>query len=282
MRGRSSLHIIKLCEIERKYRMSKKIMFFDIDGTILTQDTKEVPRSTIEAIKEARNKGHLTFINTGRTYFNIDKEIRDIGFDGYVCGCGTYINTEGKVIINVTLEELEGYRIIELLRRYKIDAVLEGLNDVYFDTNLYTEDMKEIKNNFYNIGYGIEKNWDTRGFVYDKLFTKASDEADIEGFIHELGEEYDYIDRGNRFGEIMPKGYSKASGIKQLLEHYGLGIEDAYVFGDSSNDLAMFEYVPNSIAMGQSDECIYKKASYITKNIEDNGIFHAMKHFGII
>ncbi len=257
-------------------------MFFDIDGTILPQDTKKVPNSTIQAIKEARSKGHLTFINTGRTYFNIDKEIRSIGFDGYVCGCGTYVNAEGNVITNATLEKTEGHRIIDLLRKHKVDAVLEGLTDVYFDSYLYTEEMKEIKNNFKEMGYGIEKNWDTKDFVFDKLFTKASDDTNIEEFVHELGEQYDYIDRGNRFGEIMPKGYSKASGIKRLLEHYGLSIKDAYVFGDSSNDLTMFEYVPNSVAMGQSDECIYEKAAFITKDINDGGIYHAMKHFEII
>lgn len=262
--------------------MSRKIMFFDIDGTILTQDTHEVPSSTIEAIKEARSKGHLTFINTGRTYFNIDKEIREIGFDGYVCGCGTYVNAGGSVITNVTLETDECHRIIDLLRKHKIDAVLEGLEDVYFDSYLYTDDMKQIKSNFKNIGYGIEKNWDSRDFVFDKLFTKASPVADIDEFVKELGNQYDYIDRGNRFGEIMPKGYSKASGIKRLLEFYDLSINDAFVFGDSSNDLAMFEYVPNSVAMGQSDDCIYAKAAFITKDIKEDGIYHAMKHFAII
>ncbi|MDF2802175.1 MAG: HAD-superfamily hydrolase, subfamily [Anaerocolumna sp.] len=257
-------------------------MFFDIDGTILTLDTHEVPNSTIKAIKEARSKGHLTFINTGRTYFNIDKEIREIGFDGYVCGCGTYVNAEGTVITNVTIAENECHRIIDILRKHKIDAVLEGLNDVYFDSYLYTEDMKKIQSNFNVMGYGIEKNWDSKDFVFDKLFAKASDEANIEEFIRDLGAQYDYIDRGNRFGEIMPKGYSKASGIKRLLDHYGISIEDAYVFGDSSNDLAMFEYIPNSVAMGESDECIYNKASFITKDIKNDGIYHAMKHFSII
>ncbi|MFV0344257.1 MAG: Cof-type HAD-IIB family hydrolase [Anaerocolumna sp.] len=262
--------------------MSRKIMFFDIDGTILTQDTHEIPESTIIAIKEARSKGHLTFINTGRTYFNVEKDIRDIGFDGYVCGCGTYVKAEGNVITNVTIDLEECHRIIQLLRKYQIDAVLEGLHDVYFDTFLYTKEMTNIKDHFKAKGYGIDKNWDSNDIVYDKLFTKLSDESKLEGFILELGKGYDYVDRGKGFGEITPKGYTKASGIKRLLEHYNLSKEDAYVFGDSSNDLTMFEYVPNSIAMGESDACIYEKAAFITKDIKEDGIYYAMKHFAII
>lgn len=262
--------------------MSRKIMFFDIDGTILTQDTQEVPKSTAAAIQEARSKGHLAFINTGRTYFNVEKEIREIGFDGYVCGCGTYVNAEGNVITHVTLDTAECKRIIELLRKHKTDAVLEGLEDVYFDSYIHTEEMMQLKGRFNEKGYGIEKNWDSQGLVFDKLFAKASDETNIDGVVHDLGDKYDYIDRGSRFGEIMPTGYSKATGIKSLLEYYKIDMKDAYVFGDSSNDLAMFDLVPNSVAMGQSDACIYDKAAFITKDIHEDGIYYAMKHFEII
>lgn len=265
------------------FEMDKKIMFFDIDGTLLTQDTAIIPVSTIEAIREAREKGHLAFINTGRTYFNIDKEIRDIGFDGYVCGCGTYVNVGDKVITSVTINENTCKELIELLRKHKVEGVLEGLDDVYFDSKeVESIEMKGVKEHFNKRGYGFKKNWDTEGLIYDKLFTKASKETDIEEFISGLGEGFDYIDRGDGLGEIVPKGYSKASGIKLTLEYYKLSIEHAFVFGDSSNDLSMFEYVPNSIAMGESDECILNIASYITKDIKEDGIAYAMKHFSII
>lgn len=262
--------------------MNKKIMFFDIDGTILTEDTHEIPESTKKAIQEARSKGNLAFINTGRTYFNIEKEIRDIGFDGYVCGCGTYVQVGDELVSNITLEKKACREIIDLLRKHKIDAVLEGIEDVYFDTTTHTTEMTDLKGEFQAQGFGLKKTWDDTDFVYDKLYSRASDEADIDMFIKELGDGYDYIDRGNRFGEITPKGYSKAKGISILLDYYGLTVEDAYVFGDSSNDLAMFELVPNSVALKKCDDCIREKASFITRDIHDDGIYHGMKHYGLI
>ena len=46
--------------------MSRKALFFDIDGTLLSEITRQVPESAKEALKEARKKGHLVFINSGR------------------------------------------------------------------------------------------------------------------------------------------------------------------------------------------------------------------------
>ncbi|WFR59474.1 Cof-type HAD-IIB family hydrolase [Anaerocolumna sp. AGMB13025] len=263
--------------------MERKIMFFDIDGTILAEDTRIIPDSTVKAIKAARAKGHLAFINTGRTYFNIEKEIRDIGFDGFVCGCGTYINIDNQVLVAVTIEEATCKTIIELLRKHNMDAVLEGLEDVYFDSKeIISDDMKMIQDHFHKRGYGLMKNWDHKGLLFDKIFAKANPNTDMNQFKTELGDGFDYIDRGEDLYEIVPSGYSKASGIKQVLEHYHLSLENTYVFGDSSNDLPMFRYAPNSIAMGNSDACILNIASFVTKDIHEDGIAYAMQHFQII
>ena len=263
--------------------MERKVMFFDIDGTILTEDTHIIPESTTAAIKKAREKGHLAFINTGRTFFNVEKEIRDIGFDGFVCGCGTYININNQVVEATTIEESNCRKIIDLLRKHKMDAVLEGLEDVFFDSNeTESDDMKWLREHFTNRGYGLEKNWDAEGLIFDKIFAKANSDADMEAFKAELGNGFQYIDRGSSLYEIVPEGYSKASGIKRVLEHYQLPLENAFVFGDSSNDLPMFEYVPNSIAMGNSDACVYDIASFVTRDIHEDGIAYAMKKLQII
>lgn len=67
----------------------RKIVFFDIDGTLVDGPTHQIPQSAVEAIRKLRENGHLAFINTGRTLVSIEPRIREIGFDGLVCGCGT-------------------------------------------------------------------------------------------------------------------------------------------------------------------------------------------------
>ena len=70
---------------------SRKIVFFDIDGTLTSEKDASIPESTVIAIQKARKNGHLMYINTGRCFQNVEKRFRDIGFDGFVCGCGTHI-----------------------------------------------------------------------------------------------------------------------------------------------------------------------------------------------
>ena len=46
---------------------NKKILFFDIDGTLISETSGEIPESTKTALKKAQENGHITIINTGRT-----------------------------------------------------------------------------------------------------------------------------------------------------------------------------------------------------------------------
>ena len=43
------------------------LLFFDIDGTLF-DDSRKLPPSVLPSLEEARENGHLLFINTGRTY----------------------------------------------------------------------------------------------------------------------------------------------------------------------------------------------------------------------
>ena len=58
------------------------MLFFDIDGTLITTDGKRTfPESAKRALREARERGHLVYINTGRVMANVDDFIREVGFD---------------------------------------------------------------------------------------------------------------------------------------------------------------------------------------------------------
>jgi hydroxymethylpyrimidine pyrophosphatase-like HAD family hydrolase len=44
----------------------------------------------------------------------------------------------------------------------------------------------------------------------------------------------------------------------------------------------MLEYVKNSIAMGNGNPLLFDLVSFVTKDIEDDGIDYALKHYKII
>lgn len=268
---------------ERKTKMSRKMIFFDIDGTIITEDTHIIPISTVKAIKKARAKGHLAFINTGRTFFNVTENIRNIGFDGYVCGCGTYIHYKGESLLARSIPHETCVEIVKKLRQCKIEGIFESANDIFFDqAKPATGELAKVKDHFGLQGYDVTKSWDDVDLVFDKFVVWLNEHSDFETFYSYITKDFDYIDRGNNFGEIVPKGYSKATGIKFLQEYFHIPLEDCYAIGDSSNDLTMLKYVPNSIAMGNSTPFLFDLVTFVTKDIKDDGIQHALSYYKII
>lgn len=103
--------------------MDRAVLFFDIDGTVLSEITKEVPVSAINAMKAAQQAGHLLFINTGRTICSIPPEIRRLKFDGYLCGCGTYLTYQDEVLFSSSIEKKRGREILKKATECNLEIV---------------------------------------------------------------------------------------------------------------------------------------------------------------
>ncbi len=97
-----------------------------------------------------------------------------------------------------------------------------------------------------------------------------------------VGLPYTAIDRGKGGWEVIPAAYSKGTGIDVIRQKLNVAFEDCYAFGDSRNDMTMFEHVGHSIAMGNAPEDVKAACSWTTARPEDDGIKKAMIHFGII
>lgn len=71
--------------------MEKKIIFFDVDGTLYTNELGGITDNVKKAIAATRALGHLCFVASGRPYGYIADNVKDIGFDGYVLANGANI-----------------------------------------------------------------------------------------------------------------------------------------------------------------------------------------------
>ena len=110
----------------------RKLLFFDIDGTILSEGEKRyVPDSAIRAIRELQANGHLCFINSGRAWAEIHNNISDLGFDGFVCGCGTFISYHGETLLADEIPMPLADAIYEDLHKYRLEWLLEGQHAIY-------------------------------------------------------------------------------------------------------------------------------------------------------
>lgn len=257
----------------------RKLLFFDIDGTLLSEKTHTVPQSAKDALKKAKEKGHLIFINTGRPISTIDQEIHDLNPDGYICGCGTYITYHNKTIYHYQLSKERCLEIADLIKKYEIDAVLESKDHVYFNENIKNSFVKEIKERYTNNGFNVSSSEDSH-LSFDK-FTAFFDH-DISEFRKNISQDFDIIERSEDMIEVVPKGHSKATGIQVVADDFESNLDHCYVFGDSFNDESMLLYVKHSIVMANGVQAMKNIAYFVTKDIEDDGIAYALEKLGII
>ena len=62
-----------------------KAVFFDVDGTLLSIESNQVPDSAKEAVKKLRQNGILAVVATARHMTDLEKmPVQDMDFDGYI------------------------------------------------------------------------------------------------------------------------------------------------------------------------------------------------------
>ena len=261
--------------------MNKKILFFDIDGTILSHRTFTLSDSTRNAIKQAQANGHIVIINSGRVISFIDQTVMSMGFDGFICGCGTYISYHNTPLYHTAIPSGIASDLVEDLRVMNIPAALEGSKAVYYD---YTSDSPITKQllEFQQTHKLSAGSWEDPDIAFDKFCIWPSSMESEQRFYEKYKDIFDFIDRNNRLYEVVPKGYSKASGIEFLIQHLGIPYENTYAFGDGENDLPMLAYAKNSIAMGNAPQAIKDIVTFVTEDVDQDGIAHALRHFGLI
>ncbi len=262
--------------------MYRKIAFFDIDGTLTSEIDGSIPDSTVDAIRCARANGHLMFINTGRCFQNVEPRFRDIGFDGYVCGCGTNIYCDGKDVFYHPQTHETILKMLTAARKTDVDILFESRKEVCFDMSRPLKHPKAIRQyqSFFNRGYNMPEDLENPNFFSDKFVIWYESPEQLTEFRKVSDPYFDCIDRGGNFREFVPHGFSKASGMDYVLRHYNLSLEDSYVFGDSNNDLSMLKHSPNSVAMGNSDPVsLFNEVTYVTTKSSEDGIANALSHF---
>ena len=261
--------------------MKQKILFFDIDGTLIDEETDVVPESAKKALAAAKEKGHLLFICSGRCLAIIPQNVVDLGFDGLIGGCGTYIEMEGKEVYHHTLPMELQKEIIKDLEKYHIDGVLEGKDCSAFRRDYWMPKVVSIFTENGSFTARTQCYWDEE-FSFDKMALWFDESSDMAAFRKKYETQFDFIERDPTFYEVIPKGISKATGIRKVCEMIDIPHEDTFAFGDSANDLEMLAYVAHSIAMGNGTDKVKNTAEFVTRSVDEDGILHGLKHYGLI
>ena len=263
----------------------RKLIFYDIDGTLIDQNTHRIPSSALKAMEQARERGCLNLINTGRTLCNRDPRLDRAPIDGWVMGCGTRIILGGETLMAFSRSEEESRRIRALCREIGLSVVYEADEAIWMEAEYPDAEPQILRMREFSekmcIGRTIPENG--AGFSFIKMFTFDREGHRIQKLLEMLEGRFEAIRRTDTGAgwELVPKGYSKGTGIDAVRKKLGVPLEDCYVIGDSQNDLTMLTHVPNSIAMGNAEPEVQAVCAYVTAPVEEDGIAKALAHFSL-
>ena len=261
--------------------MAIKAAFFDIDGTLVSFKTHQIPASTIKAIEQAKEQGVKIFISTGRPVAiinNIDA-IRHL-IDGYITfnGARSFIGEEDITLMPIP--ETEVRAMIEDANRRDYAVLVCGRDVVALHNHKPIFDeifVQALGVNNIDINKPVEPLLSQAVLQLTPFFSEEDEKAISPSMPHCVSARWH-----PSFTDITVQGADKGNALKQMSKHLGIGLEECIAFGDGGNDMTILQTAGIGVAMGNAYEGVKAVADYVTTSVDEDGIRNAFIHFGII
>lgn len=278
----------------------RKLIFLDIDGTLLPPGEMVVPDSALEAVRRARAAGHQVFLCTGRNY-RMTAPLLEAGFDGYVCSAGGYVVCGDEVLVDLPLPPRQVQDLCRVLEQNGVECTLEARDDTFggqqmlrrFDALLnrpghVLNSEAERWRRAMQQGMTLRPLSDYQGQPIYKVVYIAPDQASLA----EARRLYEHrfffcespVDEAVPMvnGELIDRRFSKGEGIRAICRHLGRSLSDTIGFGDSDNDLAMAEVVGISVCMANGSESLKQRCQRICPAVTQDGIAREFAALGLL
>lgn len=262
--------------------MMRKIVLFDIDGTLLEciNGKTQLSQITKQALMKLKENGYYIMIASGRPYCYLPKEIRDFDFDGYILDDGAHVifnqhewlhpiaEDKLKPLFQQALEKemtVVGYAEKYAYAYHDDGSLLQYARTFMLDESLvkYVDTISELNKPFL------------------KLHIQCRNELDFQQFILNDQDFYCANDTQHYLKEIYSRQYTKATAFNEILTKLNIARENSYFFGDGFNDIQMMDAVGHAIAMANAHDDVKKHADYVCQSVLEDGVAQFILHSNI-
>ncbi|MBU5292288.1 HAD family hydrolase [Staphylococcus capitis] len=275
-----------------------KAIFLDMDGTILHENNK-ASNYTKDVVDELREKGFKVFLATGRSYSEIHQLVPE-GFkvDGIISSNGTTGETEDQNLFKHSLSLEQVKKIVKLAQQQHIyyEVFPFGAQRIVLKEDYqWMRDMITGETPPNNVSHS---EWTSRldamkdkidwrdelpDLDYSKIYLFNPNLDKITTFRDELIQNKVLlsisVSNSSRYNaETMAYNTDKGTGIKEMIEHFGIQQEETLVIGDSDNDRAMFDFGQYTVAMKNARQEIKDITDEVTEETnEEDGAAKYLK-----
>ena len=268
--------------------MNRKILFTDLDGTLLDSG-KSITPANLDAIDRMIRQGHKFVIATGRPMQSAIQISRRYGWTGE----GYYIASYNGGLIYDCNEDKPLVRFpvkMEYVRHILDEAKAAGIHaHTYDDVNVVSEkDTPELQ--LYCNGIMVPP------VVVDDVTTYLKDEpikvvaisrgahAVLDGFRSRLAPycegKLTTVFSNPMLLEFENPRSTKGGAVTYMCSHFNIPISDSIAVGDEENDISMISAAGTGVAMANATDEVKAIADYITEHDNDHdGISEIINKF---
>ena len=252
-----------------------KAIFFDVDGTLISHGQKAVPATARTALEQLSAKGIKRVLATGRHMLELSMlPVKDIAFDGYITLNGQLcLDEQSNIVSGNPITGQSKAQILRLFHDRTIPIVLVEKDRLYINfVNAHVEfAQKAVSTPIPAVG----------AYTGNEIYLAVAyleRERDLSDLLPGCA-----ITRWNDYAvDIIAATGGKTAGIREYCRINNIKQEETMAFGDGGNDIGMLRHAGIGIAMGNANDDVKAAADYVTDSVDEDGIFKALKHFGII
>jgi len=246
----------------------KRILLFDLDGTLL-KDDKTLSQYTLEVVSKCREQGLFIGISTSRSEQNCLKFLKELKPDILISSGGALVRANGKIICSSSFSEAETKSFIETARNIcgmDCEITVDTLDAHYW--NYKTNPKEQDKS------WGDSIYTDFSDFNHEAL--KICVEIPDSGLARKLSEQFSELD-SQRFSDgdwykFTKSGITKEKAILAVCEAYHADVSEIVAFGDDYADIGMLKLCDIGVAMGNAIQEVKDIADVITLSNEEDGV----------
>lgn len=269
-----------------------KIVFIDFDGTLA--DRGVIPPQHVEAVREARRRGHRIVLCTGRPRSLVSDQDRAL-FDGMVGAAGGYIEVDGEVLSDLRFPAALGARVVSVLDASGVAYILEAPDAIHARPStpgriasvMHVDrgDEAATGRTGLDILDALRVDDDLKAVSFSKVACFDSD-VPMADVASRLPAEVGFLPSslatlGERAGELYLAGVNKSVGMRLVARHFGADDADIVAIGDGHNDLEMLQEAAIAVVIEGAPEPLLAVADLVVPPPERAGLVDAFARLGL-
>ncbi len=272
--------------------MKSKILFLDLDGTLLN-DARQITPGNRAALEECLRRGHRVVIATGRPLSSALAQAQSLGLVGPGCyliafnGGIVYEPSREQVIFGKSLPIPAALAALRLGDAMGIHVQTYDAWEVLVEPRWEDDDLRYYCDRI-RISYRVVADME-KALAREpaKVLAMGENQQAMLPLKQELERLYggvlDCFFSDSRLLEIVPKGMNKGNAIRWTCQKLGIGIENAIAVGDEENDLTMIAAAGTGVAMANGTQKVKEIADYITQRDNNHdGIAEVVEKFLLV